>query len=144
MALSLTPALCATLLKPVDAGHRLEQARLLRLVQPDLRPHRAAATRAACRGCCAAAARDADHLRGDRRRAGAADGAAADLVPAERGPGHADRQRPAAAGRDDRAHQRGDGAGRGLHARAARGRQHGQRDGLQLLGQRPERGARPS
>ena len=36
LALSLTPALCATLLKPVEAGHHHAQARLLRLVQP---PH---------------------------------------------------------------------------------------------------------
>ncbi len=40
MALSLTPALCATLLKPVEAGHHRREARLLRLVQPRLPPHR--------------------------------------------------------------------------------------------------------
>ena len=40
MALSLTPALCATLLKQVEAGHHQEKTRLLRLVQPRLRAHR--------------------------------------------------------------------------------------------------------
>ena len=34
MALSLTPALCATLLKPVEAGHHHAKKRLVRLVQP--------------------------------------------------------------------------------------------------------------
>ena len=37
MALSLTPALCATLLKPVAAGHDHAQARPVRLVQPQHR-----------------------------------------------------------------------------------------------------------
>ena len=36
LALSLTPALCATLLKPVEAGHHHAKTRLLRLVQPRL------------------------------------------------------------------------------------------------------------
>ena len=40
VALILTPALCATMLKPIAAGHHAEQARLLRLVQPRLRPQR--------------------------------------------------------------------------------------------------------
>ena len=40
MALSLTPALCATLLKPVEAGHHHAKTRLLRLVQPRLLAHR--------------------------------------------------------------------------------------------------------
>ena len=40
MALSLTPALCAHLLKPVRGRPRPRQDRLLRLVQPRLYPHR--------------------------------------------------------------------------------------------------------
>ena len=36
LALSLTPALCATFLKPVEAGHKHGEGRLLRLVQPRL------------------------------------------------------------------------------------------------------------
>ena len=52
MALSLTPALCATLLKPVRGRPSPREARLLRLVQPRLRAHRARATRAASRACC--------------------------------------------------------------------------------------------
>jgi multidrug efflux pump len=39
MALSLTPALCATLLKPVEAGHHHAKTGLLRLVQPRLLAH---------------------------------------------------------------------------------------------------------
>ena len=39
LALSLTPALCATLLKPVEAGHHHAEDGLLRLVQPRLLAH---------------------------------------------------------------------------------------------------------
>ena len=53
LALSLTPALCATMLRPIPAGHH--EARLLRLVQPRLRPpdrrlHRARRRRAVAPG----------------------------------------------------------------------------------------------
>ena len=41
VALVLTPALCATMLKPVDKGHHAP-TRLLRLVQPRLRPQQRA------------------------------------------------------------------------------------------------------
>ena len=54
MALSLTPALCATLLKPVEAGHHHEKTRLLRLVQPRLRAAPPRATKAWSRACCGA------------------------------------------------------------------------------------------
>jgi multidrug efflux pump subunit AcrB len=40
MALTLTPALCATMLKPVESGPPSREARLLRLVQPPFRCHR--------------------------------------------------------------------------------------------------------
>ena len=63
VALILTPALCATLLKPVEAGHRRKPARLLRLVQPHLRRHRAPATGGAGAGDRPPAA-GADPLRG--------------------------------------------------------------------------------
>ena len=55
LALSLTPALCATLLKPVEAGHHHAKSRLLRLVQPRLLGHGARLRRAA--GAAAAAHR---------------------------------------------------------------------------------------
>ena len=48
VALVLTPALCATLLKPADKGHdHGERGRFLRLVQPRLRPRRQRVYRAA-------------------------------------------------------------------------------------------------
>ena len=111
LALSLTPALCATLLKPVEAGHHHEKsgffgwfnrgfARTAKgyesLVARILQPRRALS----------------GHLCGDHRRRGAAVHAAADLVPAGRGPGLHDRQRAAAARRDAEPHPRGDEAGR--------------------------------
>ncbi len=50
VALILTPALCATLLKPVEAGHHEQRSGLLRLVQPHLRPPPCIATRAGSGG----------------------------------------------------------------------------------------------
>ena len=58
VALILTPALCATMLKPMPKGHHDEKARLLRLVQPRLRPQRGPLRAAAsARFCGTAAAR---------------------------------------------------------------------------------------
>ena len=48
LALSLTPALCATMLKPVAAGHDHAGARPVRLVQP---PHGRGQRRLCRRGC---------------------------------------------------------------------------------------------
>ena len=39
LAMSLTPALCATLLKPVEKGHHLRKTGIFRLVQPRFRRH---------------------------------------------------------------------------------------------------------
>ena len=50
VAIVLTPALCATMLKPVEKGHHASDRGLLRLVQPDLRPRQPDATRASVRG----------------------------------------------------------------------------------------------
>ena len=38
VALIFTPALCATILKPVEKGHKEKQTRLLRLLQSQLQP----------------------------------------------------------------------------------------------------------
>ena len=57
LALSLTPALCATLLKPVRGRPPPCQGRLLRLVQPRLLAHRQGLRRPARRACSSAAAR---------------------------------------------------------------------------------------
>ena len=56
MALSLTPALCATLLKPVAGRPPPREARLLRLVQPRLLAHRQGLRGRAWRACCGAPA----------------------------------------------------------------------------------------
>ena len=116
------------------------QARLLRLVQPRLLGHRQELRRAAGPHAQAQRTHDGGVSRHHRRRhlAGAA---AAELLPAERGPGLHHRQRAAAAGRHHQPRAGGDGAGRGLHAQAARGQEHGQRARLQLLRPGAERGA---
>ncbi len=140
LALSLTPALCATLLKPVEAGHHHAKtgffgwfnrgfsstakgyeglvARLLRRAPRTLILY-AVIIGAAARGVPAPA----------------------HVVPAQRRPGHHAGERAAAAGRHAGAHPRGDGAGRRLHAQAARSAEHGRRAGLQLFGPGPERRA---
>ena len=67
LALSLTPALCATFLKPVEAGHKHEKARLLRLVQPRLQGDHARLRRLGRQDPASAPARFLMHLRADRR-----------------------------------------------------------------------------
>ncbi len=57
MALSLTPALCATLLKPVEARPPPRKERLLWLVQPQLPHSRQALRRAGSARCCKRAGR---------------------------------------------------------------------------------------
>ncbi len=139
MALSLTPALCATLLKPMEAGHHLEKrgffgrfnrgfartakgyegfvARILR------RTGRALVVYAAIIAAVAVLFLAPAHL-----------------VPAERGPGLHAGERAAAAGRDHRAHEKRDDPGRGLHPQAARSPEHGGGAGLFVLGPGAERG----
>ena len=105
LALSLTPALCAHLLKPVEAGHHMEKRgffgwfnrtfstgakRYEGFVGKILQAHRPRAGRV----------RAADRPRRPDVRAHA------ELLPAERRPGLHHRQHPAAAGRHRRAHQR--------------------------------------
>ena len=68
LALSLTPALCATFLKPVEAGHKHREERLLRLVQPRLHARRPTATRAGSRRSCARTGRFLVLYGADRRR----------------------------------------------------------------------------
>ena len=137
MALSLTPALCATLLKPVEAGHHHAKGGFFGWFNRGF-----ARTAKGYEGLVARMLRRAARYlviyARHHRRGGAGCTAAADLVPAGRGPGHHADQRAAAAGRDAGAHPQGDGAGRGLHPQAARGAEHGRRAGLQLLGPGPE------
>ena len=139
LAMSLTPALCATLLKPVRGRAPPREARLLRLVQPRFQAHHARVRRWRRLGAQTGGPHD-----GGVRAAGGAGGvdvpAAAGVVLAQRGSGLPDRQRAAAAWRHAGAHAGGDAAGRGLHAQAARSAEHGCCDGLQLLGPGPERG----
>ena len=141
LALSLTPALCATFLKPVEAGHKQEKGGFFGWFNRGFK-----ATTHGYEGWVAKILRRTGrflvmfalivavvvlHVH-----------AHAVVVPADRGPGLPDRQRAAAAGRDAGAHARRDAAGRGLLPEPARGRQDGERARLQLLRQRPERGAR--
>ena len=96
LALSLTPALCATMLRPIPAGHH--EARLLRLVQPRLRPpdrrlHRARRRRAVAPGALRPGLRRRD-------RGGGAVRAPALFLPAGRRPGQLQRHGHPAAGRD--------------------------------------------
>ena len=142
MALSLTPALCATLLKPVEAGHHHEKTRLLRLVQPRLHAHRQGLRRL---GRAHAAAAPARYLviyaaiigavvlrvtRACRPPSCRSEDQGNIIVNVQLPPG-ATQERTL----------RRDGAGRGLHPQAARSAEHGRRAGLQLLGPGPERGA---
>ena len=56
VAIVLTPALCATMLKPLQKGEHHAEHGLLRLVQPRVRPQQRRATRAACAASWRAAA----------------------------------------------------------------------------------------
>ena len=119
MALSLTPALCATLLKPVEAGHHHEKRGFFGWFNRGF-----SRTAKGYEGIVARIlqARGAlpRHLRGDHRRRGADVPAAADLLPAAGRPGQHHRQRAAAAGRDAGAHAVGDAAGRGATSSSSR------------------------
>jgi multidrug efflux pump len=101
MALSLTPALCATLLKPVEAGHHHEKTGFFgwfnRSFAARPRAMRAGGPHAQARG------RYLD-LRSHRRCCGRGVHAPAHVVPAQRRPGQHARQRAAAARRHARAH----------------------------------------
>jgi multidrug efflux pump len=85
MALSLTPALCATLLKPVEAGHQEIKTGFFgwfnRGFARTAKGYEAGGAAAAARRPLAAG------LRRDRRRRRLGLSAAADLLPAQRGPG---------------------------------------------------------
>jgi multidrug efflux pump len=122
-------------------GAQAGQAGLLRLVQPRLQGDDACLRRLG-REDPAPDRGDARRLRGDRRRRVLHVHAHAGVVPADRGPGLPDRQRPAAAGRDADANARRDAAGRAVLPEPARGRQDGERARLLVLGPGPERGAR--
>ena len=141
MALSLTPALCATLLKQVDAGHHVEKRGFFGWFNRGF-----VATTHGYEGWVSRIPKRTGRFvivyAPDRRRGRLALPAAADVVPAGRGPGLHHRQRAAAAGRDARPHARGHEAGRGLLPEAARNRCDGQRARLQLFGHRAERRAR--
>ena len=104
LALSLTPALCATLLKPVEAGHHHEKRGFFGWFNRGFDAHGATATRAGSRASCARAGRCLIVFALIVGVVGAAVHAPAVLVPADRGPGLPDRQRAAAAGRDAGAH----------------------------------------
>ena len=141
LAMSLTPALCATFLKPVEKGHKQEKRGPFGWFNRGFK-----ATTHGYEGWVAKILRRTGRflvvfaLIVARR--GLHVPAHAVVVPADRGPGLPDRQRAAAARRDADAHAGGDGAGRELLPQPARGRQDGERARLQLLGQRPERRAR--
>ena len=138
MALSLTPALCATLLKPVQAGHHVEKRGFFGWFNRGFRR-----TAHGYEGVVARILRRAPWYLILYAVIGGGGGVLlqppADLVPAAGGPGLHDRQRAAAAGRDAGAHQQGDGAGRRLHPQAARSAEHGGRAGLLVLGPGAER-----
>ena len=141
LAMSLTPALCATFLKPIEKGAQAREARPVRLVQPRLQGGDPWLRRAGREDPGAHRALPG-RLRGDRRRRRADVPAHAGLVPADRRPGLPHRQRAVAAGRDADPNARRDAAGRSLLPQAARGRPDGERARLQLFRQRPERGPR--
>jgi multidrug efflux pump len=137
MALTLTPALCATILKPVEKGHHVEKkgffgwfnrgfhstansyqsliARMLTLHAGVWRRHRLRRV-----SVCATAL----------------------LLPAKRGPGLPDHQRAIAAGRQREPHRRRSLASRAVLPASARRRAHRRRTWLQLFRQWPERGPR--
>ena len=105
MALSLTPALCATLLKPVEQGHHHEKKGFFgwfnRGFSRTAKGYESLVSRILRR-----AARYLLDLRGHRRRGGARVPRPAHLLPAAGRPGQHHRQRAAAAGRDAGAHAR--------------------------------------
>ena len=113
VAVTLSPALCATLLKPAaaaDSGGHAPRSRLaraiLRCVQPRVRSQRRPLPARRGRPAQAQQARTADLCAADRRCRGAVR-APAHRLPARRGPGH-----PAAAGQDaGRRHGRAPAAG---------------------------------
>ncbi len=122
MALSLTPALCATLLKPVEAGHHHAKTGFFGWFNRGF-----SRTAKSYEGVVARIlqARGAlpHHLRGHHRRGRGGLPAPADVLPAQRRPGQPDRERAAAAGRDLRsARSSVMQTGRRLHAQAARSR----------------------
>jgi multidrug efflux pump len=103
MALSLTPALCATLLKPVKPGTTMPR-RASSAGSTAASAHHRAATKAG--RAHAARAAHADPLCRGRGGGGGLCSAPADVLPAQRGPGQHAGQRAAAAGCDAGAHAR--------------------------------------
>ena len=87
VAIMLTPALCATMLKPVPSGGHHGQPRLLRLVQPPLRPRQRALPAARVRRHARPPRALPRRLRGHGRADGRAVPAPADRLPAAGGPG---------------------------------------------------------
>ena len=137
LALSLTPALCATMLRPIPAGHH--EARLLRLVQPRLRPpdrrlHRARRRRAVAPGALRPGLRRRD------RGGGAAVRAPALFLPAGRRPGQLQRHGHPAAGRDPGRDPQAGAGSRELHDEARTRAIRVFRQRLQRIRQRPELG----
>ncbi|CAF0942585.1 unnamed protein product [Rotaria sp. Silwood1] len=117
------------------------EARLLRLVQPRLQPH-GQGLRELGQAHHSSRGPRSHRLRRRHRRGRADVPEAADVLRSERGPGQHPRQRATAARRHAGAHAGRDEAGRGVHAQAARGGEHGRRRRLQLRRFGPERGPR--
>jgi multidrug efflux pump len=139
MALSLTPALCATLLKPVEAGHHHAKTGFFgwfnRGFSRTAKGYEGVVARILPR-----AARYLVIYVAIVAGAGGVPALPTSFLPNEdQGNLLVNVQLPA--GRHAGAHAGRDAAGRRLHAQAARGAEHGQRAGLQLLGPGPERGA---
>ena len=112
IALILTPALCATILKPRDpdkTDRQRHRRALLRLVQSHVR-QRAAAIRGRRRHDLAALETVVRRLCADRAWHGAAVLPPAERFSARRGPRHGHRAGAGAIGRDERAHRKGPGA----------------------------------
>ncbi len=141
VALVLTPALCATLLKPVQQGAQPGEARLLRLVQPHLRAQRRHLPH--LRRLRAQAHRPfRHHLPGDAHRGRLVLRQAADQLHSRGGPGRVPHHGAAAHRRHPGAHPGGAGPG----ARALPGRGEGEhqfrlyRGRVQLRRPGPEHG----
>ena len=115
LALSLTPALCASFLKPVEAGHKYEKGGPLGWFNRGFKATTHGYERLGRQDPQAPDRPLPGHLRVDRRGRRPDVHAHAVVVPADRGPGLPDRQRPAAAGARRSSQDAGrDAAGRGL------------------------------